>query len=1678
MYIIIFLFLTFFNFLQSQEVAVQFTGGTTDSEQYFPGSWGGYGQSFTVGNENITVSKIELELRKSGNPSNIYVQIRSGSITGTSLGQSAVVTASQISDTYSWVSFTFDPPINLNANTKYYIALLSTGQTGYVYWRYVYSASDQYSGGEMWRYVDVNTQQYPNFYDANFKVYKGVTDTIPPAAVTTLSALTSTNGGEIKLNWLAVGDDGYSGNIVNGAYAIQRSSWFGVVWSTYSLDTIVFSTGNTVSPVVPSRTETYILKNLFEGVTYYIRLWTRDEAGNWSSISNGATAWAQVYPLPQNVKILSVNVSSITVCWDKEITATGYILQASSTTDDFTLIHQSSFTASVNLSTLTVSGLYSNTTYYLRVGCLFGSTTKWIQNPLYLSTATLAETPSNLSFLAVYVSSVVLSWTDVNCQGYMVETSTVSSFVGEIISSSTLNGDLTQLTVEGVYSNTTYYFRLGALNWNNVVNYAPILRATSTLALPVENVQIYAVFESSVTLNWKPHLLSPSSSSCVGYIVEASSTNFGQLSAGGIVYSTYTRDVNLSTLTIRGLLSLTTYWFRIGAINHNNIANYMFVGSTKTLSDIIAPTSVTTLVAIPGSIEGEVKLSWLSVGDDGLEGVLLQGSQFKIQYSSWVGVLWSTSSAQITVSTHNVLPFALVSYAIKNLGSGITYYFKIWYCDEVSNWSGISNTATSWAQVDVTKPGQITTLSASVVEPNSIKLSWLAPGDDGFSNSITNGSFIVRYSTYNGDVLYWNTSAGWNDYLNKYELVIPTSTVLYSNCSITITGLKNSNTYYFYVWTKDEKSNQSEISNLAHIFIPDTIPPANITDLFAITNFNGVKEGDIKLVWTAVGNDGYLGRADKYIIKVSTFSNIDNENDFLLAKDISEFSNVQIFQPSVSGTKEELIIEGLTGGVSYFFAIKVVDDKGNTSQWVRNLTINKNNYSMAFDSKPVFVEDIQFIYQLDSVVLIWSYNFNNIKDFNYFEIYVSSSYTNWNIYQTTSTYFVLQNPLKGTTYYFRIYVVDNPPYILRSDVKEIYCYVPFQQQNIPPTPIGSFYGTTVSTTSILWKWEYISLDLKKVEIYSNKDNLIYSQEIDISSPTTEWLQENMLPNTSSYVYYIVALNDFGSGSPTYVLQPVFTLSNPPSDINIVMVSSVVYAINFSSNNNPQYTRYAILISSDGINFDKIKDKQDDFTIDKLEELELFLSLDTLYFIKIFSYNEQDIPSESVVITTSTYDDVPPAKITDLKAVVINNKVMLSWTAVGDNGYDKNLVNAKYIIKYSTDFSKLHETQFFVEIATHTQPATKEIIILESLPENVTVYFSIEVRDDYGNLSERSNVVSVYIDLGVAPKYVAGVKTNKISSTVLMLKWSAVTKNQDNTVCKDLLGYNIYKSTTDIDNFKFLSFVSSDTLQFIDITSGSSLSYYFIKAVNSKGKESNVRMLVSSNGDVIFLKNNKEMLIKFSSTAAMFLYKNNNFYEKDLVINITKENLVDYILTYNIEVVTYEDDMYVTMKKLDGFFNVEFYMNGYVLDLINVYYWYENDNKPLKLSSEIDTKNNIVKIKTPLFGKYSLKEDKKVEVVVKLEKVFPKVFTPLSLDSKFNNVVFYFSNPHNLKLIDFKIYDIQGNVVKDGIKEVLPNLIYEWDGRDNDGSLMISGVYLYEARFEKNIFFNGTIILAK
>ncbi|OGS23050.1 MAG: hypothetical protein A2252_07990 [Elusimicrobia bacterium RIFOXYA2_FULL_39_19] len=110
-------------------------------------------------------------------------------------------------------------------------------------------------------------------------------DTITPSAITDLTVSTGTSVGVVILNWTAPGDDGTSGNIVNGKFNIQYSSHTGVVWSN---DSAQISISTSCSPLT---LQIYTLSALTVEATYYFRIWTADEMPCWSGLSNGATIW-------------------------------------------------------------------------------------------------------------------------------------------------------------------------------------------------------------------------------------------------------------------------------------------------------------------------------------------------------------------------------------------------------------------------------------------------------------------------------------------------------------------------------------------------------------------------------------------------------------------------------------------------------------------------------------------------------------------------------------------------------------------------------------------------------------------------------------------------------------------------------------------------------------------------------------------------------------------------------------------------------------------------------------------------------------------------------------------------------------------------------------------------------------------------------------------------------------------------------------------------------------------------------------------------------------------------------------------------------------------------------------------------------------------------------------------
>ncbi len=92
--------------------------------------------------------------------------------------------------------------------------------------------------------------------------------------------------------------------------------------------------------------------------------------------------------------------------------------------------------------------------------------------------------------------------------------------------------------------------------------------------------------------------------------------------------------------------------------------------------------------------------------------------------------------------------------------------------------------------------------------------------------------------------------------------------------------------------------------------------------------------------WTAPGDDGNLGQASVYDLRVSE-SPIDSLN-FGQATQVTGLNS-----PAPSGTRQKFVVRGLTPGTPYYFAIRTQDDAGNWSP-----LSNVARWNWVFDTAP------------------------------------------------------------------------------------------------------------------------------------------------------------------------------------------------------------------------------------------------------------------------------------------------------------------------------------------------------------------------------------------------------------------------------------------------------------------------------------------------------------------------------------------------------------------------------------------------------------------------------------------------------------------------------------------------------------------------------------------------------
>ena len=339
------------------------------------------------------------------------------------------------------------------------------------------------------------------------------------------------------------------------------------------------------------------------------------------------------------VKVKTQGSTSLTLAWDKNASAKGYIIEQYKG-GKWTQIAKTSSNATV---TYTVNGLKADTTYTFRIKAYAISGESEIYSD-YVRIAGKTRIANVASFKgsAVSASAVKLDWSKNNkATAYVIEQYRGGKWT---VLATTKNNTTLTFTVKGLAEGTAYSFRLKSLKTANGVTeesvYTSIKAATAVSG--VKNAKVTSVTGSWITLEWAKN------DKATGYSIE-------QYKGGKWTVIATTKNNTTLKFTVKGLKNDTTYSFRIRA--------YKTSGGVTAYSDyvrIAGKTRIPNVATFKGSAvsQSAVKLDWSK--NDKATGYVIE--QYK-------GGKWT---ALATTKNNTTLTFT-----VKGLAKGTTYSFRI-----------------------------------------------------------------------------------------------------------------------------------------------------------------------------------------------------------------------------------------------------------------------------------------------------------------------------------------------------------------------------------------------------------------------------------------------------------------------------------------------------------------------------------------------------------------------------------------------------------------------------------------------------------------------------------------------------------------------------------------------------------------------------------------------------------------------------------------------------------------------------------------------------------------------------------------------------------------------------------------------------------------------------------------
>ena len=323
--------------------------------------------------------------------------------------------------------------------------------------------------------------------------------------------------------------------------------------------------------------------------------------------------------------------------------------------------------------------------------------------------------------------------------------------------------------------------------------------------------------------------------------------------------------------------------------------------------------------------------------------------------------------------------------------------------------------------------------------------------------------------------------------------------------------------YYFHIVTKnsDGTGNLTYLSNPSYKIFrsgldwrekPDVMPPRAVIDL----EFSNINSQSVTITFTAPGDDGSTGTANKYYLILSE-SPI-NSNNFL-SLPIRAITD----SPNISGHTESMIINNLKSDTTYYIALYSEDELSNRSKLSNIIT---GTTSTSTDTSDPFPPDSLITTPKDflKMELAWDHSLSN--DTAGYKIYRNSdligtiSYTN--NYADTA-------PAKNVSYSYKIIAFDENGNEsgYSNEVSAI-----SKDNTIPPPP--EFVRSYNLNDKIVLRWEPVNIpDIQGYQIY--RQSLFFPSLIGTVG-NQEYYEDNTGSLNTEYTYYIKTIDTAGNES--------------------------------------------------------------------------------------------------------------------------------------------------------------------------------------------------------------------------------------------------------------------------------------------------------------------------------------------------------------------------------------------------------------------------------------------------------------------------------------------------------------------------------------------------------------------